>query len=462
MSIPPTDDDLARAYEIFRKNHDAGRERLLGMLSDDVSHVPAIRRRRMRTVFRVLALQPLFGHWRGKLTAAAVLFAAMTIGFYALWHAPEQAAYALDDLPSRLLEIKSIYITGWESYPGSMPEQDKGASAKYPVKIFAERPDCYWHTWYGFNGPDTTHKDTRVRSGYVAGKGTRQISVSASDKTAVETTVAPIQNELYAEMFLQEQLPQQWLSGHLHDFVKTGTETIGNVLCDVYEHSFDLPKSKNRLWLDPKTGFPVKIASYGIGQTGRETLSSLFDHVEVNISAGATGLSFDLPKSYRVTKAAQSQMENPLSQPVSSGSNGDISLGVWHCFNIDDKAVLSCWYCEPRLDSKPVDSAIQPEFMLAGTRPCNHKEIASTNVAGHHWNWSLIWPQAAERIGSDDFSVIYRPKQGGSLSMVNLPLHLREDRLKAVLEEIQRITNTSVPGSPTPLSLNALREQLHH
>ena len=418
----------------------------------------------MRSVFRLFASRPLFGPWRSKLTAAAVLFLAVTIGFYALWHGSERAAYALDDLPSRLLEIKSIYVTGWMSEPDSTSGHEKGVPAKYPFKIFAERPDCYWYTWCGVSGPDATHKDVRVRSGYVVGKGTRLLSVSPSDKTAVETTVAAIQNELFTELFLQSQLPQQWLSGHLHDFVKTGTETVNHVLCDVYEHSSDKPESKNRLWLDPKTGFPVKIAWYDVNQTGQETLSGLFDHVEVNISAGATGLSFDPPKGYQVAKSKQMPIANPLSQPISSGSYGEVSLGVWHAFNIDDKAALLCWYCEPRSGSRTGDSTIQPEFLLAGTRPCNHKEIASAIVDGRHWNWSLVWPQQPdERIGGDDyFSVIYRPKQGGSLFMASSPLRLREDRLKEILEEIQRITKTSAAGSSTPFSLDALREQLRH
>ena len=415
----------------------------------------------MRSVLRVLASRPVFGHWRSKLTAAAALFVAVTIGLYALWHGPEQAAYALDDLPGRLLEIKSIYLTGWDFQPDLGEEQTNGAPAKYPIKIFAERPDCYWHTWYGFSGPDATHKDVRVQSGYRAGKGTRQLLVSNNDKMAVEATVAAVQNELSTEMLLQMELPQQWLSGRPHDFAKTGTETVNNVLCDVYEHSFDEPKMKNRLWLDPKTGLPVKIALYNIAQSGQETLSVLFDHVEVNISANATGLSFDPPKGYRVVKSPQTQTANLSLDPIGSGSNNNVSLGVWHCFNIDDKAVLLCWYCEPASGSKTAAAAILPEFLLAGTLPCDHKEIASLDLDGHHWNWSLVWPkQAGERIGNYELSVIHRPKQGGSLTMGSCPLRLPEDRLKAILEEIQRIANKSAPGSSMPFSLDALRTQL--
>lgn len=127
----------------------------------------------------------------------------------------------------------------------------------------------------------------------------------------------------------------------------------------------------------------------------------------------------------------------------------------------DDKAVLLCWYCESQSGTKTGDATIIPEFFLAETRPCDHKEIASADVDGHHWNWSLVWPKrSGERIGNDNVSVIHRQKKGGLLNMVNRPLRLPEDRLKAILEEIQRTTKTNVPGSSKPFSLETLRAEL--
>ena len=327
----------------------------------------------MRNVIDVFASRPLSGHWKSKLAVAAVLFVALAMGFYALWHGPGQAAYALDDLPNRLLEIKSIYMTGWMFQPDWMSSQDKGPAAKYPVKIFAQRPDCFWHTRYGFSGPDATHKNVRVQSGYAAGRGRELISVSYDNRTAVKMTVDALRNELLTEMFLQSELPQQWLSGHLRDFVKTGTETVNNVLCDVYEHSFDKAGSKKRLWLDPNNGLPVKTASFDVNKAGRETLTQLFDHVEVNVSASATGLSFDLPQGYQVTTSPQSTIARCL-QPVCSGSNGDVAMGEWHYFNVDDKAVLLAWYCEAKSGSKAA-AAIRPEFLLAGSRPAITRKL---------------------------------------------------------------------------------------
>jgi hypothetical protein len=177
----------------------------------------------------------------------------------------------------------------------------------------------------------------------------------------------------------------------------------------------------------------------------------------VNIPASTTGLSFDPPAGFQVAKSAQAPAADSLLQPVSSGSNDDVSVGVWYCFNIDDNAVLLCWYCESRSRSKIGDAATQPE-LWAGSRLCDHIDVASADADNHHWKWSLAWPKKpGKRIGNDDLSVVHRPKKGGSLNIVSTPLNLREDRLKAILEEVQRTVKTDVSGSSGPFTLDTLR-----
>ena len=72
-----------------------------------------------------------------------------------------------------------------------------------------------------------------------------------------------------------------------------------------------------------------------------------------------------------------------------------------------------------------------------------------------------MWPkQASERIGSDELSVVHRLERGGVLSLVNYPIRLREDRLRAILAEVQRFTKTTMPGSSQPFTLDTLRTEL--
>jgi hypothetical protein len=345
--------------------------------------------------------------------------------------------------------------------PPRMPNQGQGVpSKKYPVKYFVERPDCYWHTWYGFSGPGATRKDVEVRSGYVAGKGQRRLYASYGDKKAFAATVPAFQNELSAEMLIQTQLPQQFLSGNLRDFVRKGKEAVNGVPCDVYEHSFEDPGSKNRVWLDPKTGFPVRIVSYDIDQAGRETPTHVIDHVEVNIPASATGLAFDPPEGYQITHSPQSQTDSLV--PVTSGSSGNASVGLWHGFNIDDRAVLLCWYFEPLSASTDGDAKEPMTFLLAGADPCKHVDVATAEGSGHVWKWSLVFPKKrGDRIGGDSLTAVhFVTRTGRMLRMEDMPLRLSEGRLNAILVEIQRLSKTTVAGSPRPFTLETLRAKI--
>ena len=74
----------------------------------------------MRNAFRVLTSRPLLGHWRSKLAVAAAVLVAATIGVFALQHGSQQTAYALDDLPQRLLEIENVGTLRYrQGYDGS-------------------------------------------------------------------------------------------------------------------------------------------------------------------------------------------------------------------------------------------------------------------------------------------------------------------------------------------------------
>ena len=423
----------------------------------------------MRSVLSLLVSRPIHARLRSKLAAAAALLVVISLGVYSLYRC-SQPAYAMEDLPSRLLEIKSIYMTGWLFSPDFTSQQDNELPRKYPVTIFAERPNRFWHTAYGFSGPDKIHKDVRVSSGVVAGNGRERLSLLTEEKKAFVSSVPMIENELRTEMLIQTEIPFQLLRGNLGDFTKKGSETVNDIRCDIYEYSLD--KAVNRLWLDPKTGLPVRIEFCEFNEKGKEISRQIIDHIQVNVPAISTGLSFDPPEDYQVTRTQASQESNPLVA-ISSGSNDDVTLGVWHCFNIDDKAALLCWFCEGKPNSKNNGAQKDLVFYLEGlhmalgkesakNRPCEHIDIASANSDGRLWNWSLVFPKkTGERVGNDMLTVAHFSEKGGSLSLTDIPLRLREERLRSILEEVQRLTKTTVPDSSKPFTLEMLRARLN-
>jgi hypothetical protein len=163
-----------------------------------------------------------------------------------------------------------------------------------------------------------------------------------------------------------------------------------------------------------------------------------------------------------VTRAPAPAAENPFYWPVASGQSDDVSLSVWHCLNIDDKALLTALSCESPAVAKGGIAKAHLEFTLDETRSCQYKEIASAEADGHRWTWLLVWPkQAGQPVGNDELLVSYRSKRGGGLHLGSDVIRLREDRFNAMLKEIQRLSKTHVPGSAEPFSLDTLRAQLN-
>ncbi len=443
MNIPPTDDELARAHDAFRRNHDAGRQRLLEMLSLESPNILTEGRFSMRRVFRELTSDWSLrspGHLIGKLALAATVLVAIALGFYA-WFG-ERRVYALDDLPQRLMEIKSIYMTGW-----SLEADHK----QHPFTLFAERPNCYWHPKYSVSDPDATREHSYVRSAYVACNGRECLYVSNDDKKVIVENVPPIASELETEGIFQHRVLPSLLDGSHGDFVKTGSEMVGDTRCDVYEGRWVF---KTRVWFNPKSGLPVRIAYYGT-RDGEDKIRAMVDHIEVNVSASEKTLSFAPPEGYRVTRTIEEV--NPLKHfGSSSGSFGKLTTGCY--LNIGGKAVLVCWACDVRSGDKTSHGEVT--FVLGQDRECDNIKMAAIEADGRQWNWSLVFPKKkGEHIGSDGLKVIPPWSKNRTSGVQHTPLRFPEDRLRSAIEEIQLATKTVSAGAK-PFTLEMLRAKI--
>ena len=455
MNLLFPNDELARAHEVFRQNHEAGRRRLLETLAAECPATVNTRKFSMRRVLGEITSLRSAGSPAsviGKLALAAVVLAALTLGLYS--QLGDRRAYALEDMPGRLLEVRSIYMSGWLFGPDFVAGPNE-PRPKYPLTVFAERPNCYWHNTYSFSGPDKNHKEARVSSAYAAGSGRERLYVNSQEKVTIVSNVPPLVNELATENLFQTYIPGELLQGDIGEFAKTGSETVNNTRCDVYERSHGT--SKSRLWLDPKTGLPVKLGLYAVDETGKESPDMIIDHVEVNVSASAKGLSFAPPEGYETKRGKAA--ENPSLIGCGSGSSGSLRLARSHGLNIDGKAVLVCWsYYSVSEDEEAREE--QVEFVLAQNPVCDHVEMATIEVDEKPWKWSLVFPKKeGDHIGDDTLSLILHSPKGGTLILVGTPLRLPADRLPSVVEELQRISKTVPPGSK-PFSLDMLRTRL--
>ena len=161
MNIPPTDDNLARAHAAFRRNHEAGRQRLLDRLSGEDSTTVTKGSISMKVIFRKITSDWSLrspGRTIGKAAVAAALLVAIALGFHA-WFG-ERQAYALDDLPQRLMELRSIYMTGWQCYPRLLAGGASEPGPKLPITMFAERRTAIGRRITNSPLTRTTKKDT--------------------------------------------------------------------------------------------------------------------------------------------------------------------------------------------------------------------------------------------------------------------------------------------------------------
>jgi outer membrane lipoprotein-sorting protein len=432
MNRADMDDALRRAHDVFRRNHDAGRQQLLERLSDSPLPMAAHRLPVPRLV-------------KGVLVAAATLLVGVTLGL-GLWLSPNRA-YAMGDLPARLQEIRSLHLTGWIYAPDE---------TKHPFTFFAERPNRYWLLTYGFSGGGDGQA-TRVVSGFMAGKGRERMVGFDTDKKAFVSEVPAVVSELQTETLLQTWIMQQYFQGSLEGFAKIASEAIRGTPCDVYERTRDAQKT--RVWLDPKTGLPVKIALSTVDRSGQERPEVMIDQVATNVTAEAAGISFAGPKGFEVVRTPRAQAMNPLLEPVFAGSMDETTLAQWYCFNIDDRAALLCWSHRSPPNGK--DAAPSIELVLDGVGPCNDLEVATVDVEGQTWQWSLVVPKkTGQPLGSGGIELIARARKGGQLSLSAQPLRFPEDRLKEVLKEVQRLTLPAEIAVGEPLSLDKLRARL--
>lgn len=426
------DDEVRRAHELFRRNHAEARQALLQQL-DQPEPPPALRRG---------------GTWsRGAarlLAAAAALLVAVTLGSQ-LWLSP-QRAYALADMPQRLQELRSIYLSGWIFAPDG---------EKHPMTFFAERPGSYWHTAYGFSGGGDG-RPTKVTSRYSARHGQELLVVSHDEKSATVLEVSPLVAELDNELMFELSVFNAGLQGRLNEYAKVRTEKLGDLVCDVYEHSS--PPGLSRVWLNPQTGLPVQIAAYLRESSGKETPLLLYDHIETNVTAAAKGLSFAPPEGYQVKRAAIPADANPLLMPTSSGGAGSDQLATWYALRITDQVALLCW--SHQVGGAKKESEVR--ITLANGEPCEHVEVASADVQGQPWRWSLVMPKKADqKLGNEELqlTLVGSGPKGGQVGLGAFPIRFPDERLRTLILEVQKATGSKTP-SGEPFTLEGLREKV--
>jgi hypothetical protein len=421
MTIPQDqDEDLRSAYQAYSADHDRHREALMARIADETltlkSNPPA-----PRTINRLRFVASL---------AAAVLVA---IGVSMLIISPQPRAYGMEGLAERLIEVRSLYMSGVQFY--EVVDQDgKQVWKSYPLEYYFERPNRSRINSFGLSYPGE-HVPTVVRQWIVwTDNGIRgqkniengQITLTKSD---------PRLSELATEQQIQTMSFLALLTKDTHAFTKTGSEEKDGIQLDIYERTlaseFDNSHDKTQVWLNRSTGLPANLRMVSITEQGQQQETLRIDKIELN--------THDAKDLFPATT-------NVVVQPAADGlqaiqSNGEELnyLGTWYALQLTDHRVLACW-ANNQAEETRADSA--PKFI--GTIGDDQTVIPTKTIhafesGNHHWRWSLL--QIPDTLNTASMDIRLQQQIDGTTTSFHIrPLRFPKERIETVLKNVQELT----------------------
>ena len=109
----------------------------------------------------------------------------------------------------------------------------------------------------------------------------------------------------------------------------------------------------------------MKLETSDVDESGAEKIVSS-DVIQVDVEPPATLFSFQAPEGYEVTTVKEAKVaKNGVKLfPVAQAGSGSTWLASWHSFNINERAVLACWFQHDITEGEKLPFARPPEFEL--------------------------------------------------------------------------------------------------
>jgi outer membrane lipoprotein-sorting protein len=434
------DEMLARSYEPLRVPPLRQREAILAALA---APRPAVRARQRRA-------------WNGPLawlaTAACLVVAAVALAL--LVPSSAQMVYGIEAVPRRLAEVQTIRQRGValiydERKPDAPP-------VRVPIEYLVKRPDKFRLTWYGVSRRHDA--PPFIKRGVSSCDGQTESWIYREEKLAVTRPVGPVDAWIKTETHAQE-----FLAGLLGPpevpYRKVGREAVGGRTCDVYEGEFGRHGTSLRtLWIDPRTGDPVRSTSDERLPDGSRRRVVQIDEIALDEPLDDKRFEFAPPTGFRVKhEAALPANAGALDDKYTSASyGGDEKIELWHAFEITDHAALVVWR-----RSQPKENADGTLDWLAGltitlagdkNRPLVHDWVYQSH-SPDVWNWSLValW----ERPFPDRASVLlWLKSEQLDARMGIVPLRFPEKGLAIIIPAAAKAT---LPADGPQFTLDDLR-----
>jgi outer membrane lipoprotein-sorting protein len=462
MKQHPSDDEFRRAYEPFGREHERLRGELLEALPERVPTLGASARWSLRFSLRRTGL---------KVAALAACVAVVVTTWILFFENRTTQAYTIDTVRQQMMQVKSFHVKGW-MYVQSETADGGEITERYPLEWFMERPDRSWNRTCGFSFSGRVL--TKVSEGTSARDGNRLMYVDHDRKVATTFKIEPqdLDGELAVERDLDHLLTDLLIQGSLASYRQVAVETMNGLRTLRYERVWKpkgVEEGRNVVWLNPRTGLPVRCENYTRDAAGGERLGSLYDEIRVNVPAPPHMFTFQPPEGYRLEEGVNRRRsaDDPLITSVAAGGGRALRLGDLYSFMIDDRAILVCWAFEDTVRGSPTEDEWQkgknlPSLTLTsstGTRSCIHRLLRSDERKSHTWRWSLVVPSDFKAIDDDQLYITAKAPNLQATSIAQ-PLRLDRKRLADVIVRAQKFTLPS--GSPIDkiLTLDQIKAEI--
>jgi outer membrane lipoprotein-sorting protein len=455
-------DELLRpSYEALRKSDPVERQVVLDKFDSRQAEVGGGASRPVVGGFDRAVRMPFGGRrWHASrlvsLSAVAGIVVIAVVVFR--WTPFAGMAYGIDRLPDRLQQVQSISLRGWQS----MHNQSGGdlPPIRVPFELQVKRPGMFRNS---VTSSSTRNGKTELRHQMHLCDGKQEWLADERGKPLfVLQSLSALDARLKTEYLAQIAVVTAVLGPAGSQYQKVGVDSADGRRCDVYQARFAIGRhvTVSNVWMDPRTGFPVRVVREELDGTGKLTDELELTEIQVNVSLADE--AFRGVKSSDGTKpnATDSQAApNPLALKVSaieSASSEEGQLEAWYALQVSNNTALVIWRRSQARGPAAADPLADLSFNFAdpnGDRPVRHTWVDRAKRADD-WSWSLVASADGKAIDQSLMRIVMEAKHSRlTLSLPSLRFDDRE------LEQIVIAAGHATLGrSAEEVKLRDLRE----
>jgi len=376
--------------------------------------------------------------------------------------------YGADDLPSRLVLVNNFRIAGWQNVP--VPGETNLPPTRLPFEIVVQRPGRYRHT---FNSISENGNEQTITTGLRLCDGQHEAMQYDNEKHYMQVPVSPLDCVLKTEELAQGIAMIMLLGPPDTHFQPLKSEIADGVHCELYVASFE-KHARIRLWLDPQTGWPVRVVAENLNATGKWTPLIEVNEVVINgelpdslfklsppegyVDLMSNVRSVPIPETTADTVAPSNSQPLEISmQSTGSGHCRDQSLENWHGFILSPDSAVVVW---KRTMPKTADDGT-PDWLSdielswqngQDSRPLQHHWARPPQPP--QWFWSIVKTTDGQPFDRGMIMMTLR-SEGCRLSNSIVPLQFPEKTFDQLIRAAEKLLPDKSSGEP--LTLQALR-----